>query len=75
MASFTYANADRKPLNYVSDQYGYELDITATYKLTSNLTYMLGGGYLWTGDYFKGTSTNNSTQNDYMVINKLTLTF
>ncbi len=56
MTSFTYANADRKPLNYVSDQYGYELDVTATYKLTSNLTYMLGAGYLWTGDYFKGTS-------------------
>ena len=75
MSSFTYANADKKPLNYVSDQYGYELDITATYKLTSNLTYMLGAGYLWTGDYFKGTSANNAVQNDFMVINKLTLTF
>jgi len=52
MASFTYANADKKPLNYVSDQYGYELDVTATYKITNNLTYMLGAGYLWTGDYF-----------------------
>jgi hypothetical protein len=75
MASFTYANADKKPLNYVSDQYGYELDLTATYKLTSNLTYMLGAGYLWTGDYFKGTSANNAVQNDYVIINKLTLTF
>jgi hypothetical protein len=75
MTSFTYASADKKPLNYISDQYGYELDVTATYKLTSNLTYMLGAGYLWTGDYFKGTSAANSVQNDYLVINKLTLTF
>jgi len=36
---------------------------------------MLGAGYLWAGDYFKGTSTANIVQNDYMVINKLTLTF
>jgi hypothetical protein len=35
---------------------------------------MLGFGYLITGDYFKGT-TNAETENDYMVINKLTLTF
>ena len=75
MASFTYAKADEKPANYVSDDYGYELDVTATYKITNNLTYMLGAGYLWAGDYFKGTSTANIVQNDYMVINKLTLTF
>lgn len=75
MTSFTYANADKKPLNYVSDQYGYELDVTAAYKLTSNLTYMLGAGYLWTGDYFKGANSANSVQNDYLVINKLTFVF
>ena len=75
MASFTYANADKKPLNYVSDQYGYELDVTATYKITNNLTYMLGAGYLWTGDYFKGTSGATNISNDYLLINKLTLVF
>jgi hypothetical protein len=75
MASFTYATADEKPANYVSDDYGYELDVTATYKITNNLTYMLGAGYLFTGDYFKGASAANSVQNDYLVINKLTLTF
>ncbi|MGV8058340.1 MAG: hypothetical protein AB2L12_10010 [Smithellaceae bacterium] len=76
MTSFSYANADKKPAtNYVSDQYGYELDVTATYKLTNNLTYMLGAGYLWTGDYFKGTNTANNVQNEFVVINKLTLTF
>jgi hypothetical protein len=75
MASFTYANADKKPANYLSDKYGYELDVTASYKITNNLTYMLGAGYLWTGDYFKGTGAANGVQDDYMVINKLTLTF
>lgn len=76
MASFTYATADKNPsANWVSKDYGYEVDLTGTYKLTSNLTYMLGAGYLWTGDYFKGTSAANQVQNDYMVINKLTLTF
>jgi hypothetical protein len=75
MAAFTYAYADKKPLNYVSDQYGYELDVTATYKITNNLNYMLGAGYLWTGDYFKGTSSATSINNDYLVINKLTLVF
>lgn len=74
-AYITYANADKKPANYVSDKYGYELDVTASYKITNNLAYMLGVGYLWTGDYFKGTSNSNNVQNDYMVINKLTLTF
>ncbi len=75
MASLTYANADKKPLNYVSDQYGYEVDITGTYKITNNLAYMLGGGYLFTGDYFKGANSANSVQNDYLIINKLSLTF
>lgn len=75
VASLTFANADKKPANYVSCQYGYELDVVATYKLTNNLSYMLGAGYLWTGDYFKGASAANAVQNDYLVINKLTLTF
>jgi hypothetical protein len=36
---------------------------------------MLGMGYLFAGDYFKGTSDLNDVQNDFLVINKLTLTF
>lgn len=75
MASLTYANADKKPLNYVSNDYGYEVDVTATYKITNNLSYMLGAGYLFTGDYFKGTNSANGVQNDYLIINKLALVF
>jgi hypothetical protein len=75
MASLSYSNADKKPIGYVSDAYGYEVDVTGTYKITNNLSYMLGFGYLVTGDYFKGTNAANNVSNDYLVINKLTLTF
>ena len=34
--------------------YGWEIDLTGTYKITNNLSYMLGAGYLFTGDIFKG---------------------
>jgi hypothetical protein len=36
---------------------------------------MLGAGYLWTGDYYKGTNAASSVTNNYLLINKLTLTF
>jgi hypothetical protein len=83
MASLAYAKADKRTiLNYASYQYtgqrkdyGWELDVTATYAITNNLSYMLGVGYLWTGDYFKGGAANYDVQDDYLVINKLTLTF
>jgi hypothetical protein len=75
MASLSYATADKKPTGFGSGVYGYEVDVTGTYKITNNLSYMLGVGYLFAGDYFKGTSTTASARDDYMVINKLTLTF
>jgi len=75
MASVSFAQADVTPANYVSKDYGYEIDVTGTYKITNNLSYMLGFGYLISGDYFKGTSSANKVKNDYLVINKLCLTF
>ena len=36
---------------------------------------MLGIGYLFAGDYYKGTNGANDINNDFLVINKLTLTF
>ena len=58
----SYANADKKPsAAWLFNDYGYEVDLTATYKITNNLSYMLGGGYLFTGKYFKGTSDANQT--------------
>jgi hypothetical protein len=34
----------------------------------------LGAGYLFAGDYFKGTDGNSQAGDDYMLINKITLT-
>lgn len=59
----------------LSNNYGTEFDVTATYKIYDNLTYMVGAGYFLTGDYFKGTSSANKVSNDYLFLNKLTLTF
>jgi hypothetical protein len=75
MASLSYANVDKKPAGFVGGTYGTEVDLTGTYKITNNLSYMLGAGYLFTGDYFKGTDGNSHVGDDYMLINKLVLTF
>ena len=72
--SLSYMYADKKPNGFDSDKYGWEADIKASYKIYDNLTYMVGAGYLWTGDYFKG-ATNASTGNDYLLMNQLTLNF
>jgi hypothetical protein len=75
-ASISYANADKKPsAAWLYNDYGYEVDATATYKITNNLSYMLGAGYMFTGKYYKGTAETNDVNNNYIVMNKLTLTF
>jgi hypothetical protein len=86
MASVSYAMADSKTLPGIfgtdSGDYGTEIDLIGTYKITNNLTYMLGAGYLFTGDYFKGASyfdygsgVSSDVRNNFIIINKLTLTF
>jgi len=75
MASVSWATVDKKPNLVLNANYGTEVDITATYKITNNLSYMLGVGYLFVGDYFKGFSNDNVIKDNYLVINKLTLTF
>lgn len=72
---FWYLQADQTPSGFVSKDYGYEVDMTATYKIYDNLSYMVGMGYFVTGDYFKGKSSSNKVGNDYLVLNKLTLNF
>ena len=77
MASVSYAKADKTPADvWQGRSYGWEIDLTATYKITNNLSYMLGGGYWIVGDYFYGTTSNNrDLNNNFMIINKLTLIF
>lgn len=59
----------------VSKNLGMEFDVTAKYKIYDNLTYMVGAGYLWTGDYFKGNNSANTVGNDYLLMNRLSLSF
>jgi hypothetical protein len=82
--SFSHAFADKKPdpwrwdYTFPNSTYGTEIDITGTYKITNNLSYMLGAGYLFTGDYYKGyghNSVDGSVDDNFILINKLTLTF
>ena len=74
-ASLSYAHADKELFPGMKKDYGWELDVTANYKITNNLSYMLGVGYLWTGKYWRGDETDLDVQDNYLVINKLTLTF
>jgi hypothetical protein len=79
-ASVTYARLNQNPSGkYLEDKdLGYEADVTATYKIYDNLSYMIGLGYLWSGDAFKGDKHNSNqvkVENDYLLTHKLTLTF
>jgi hypothetical protein len=76
MLAVAFARADQTPTRgYVSDVYGTEVDLTSTYKIYDNLSYMVGFGYLFTGDYFKGQTATAQLSNDYIVMHRLTLTF
>ena len=79
MASVSYARAEKMPPNtftWEGRDYGWEVDLVGSYKITNNLSYMLGAGYLFTGDWYSGTTaTGQDVQNNLMVINKLSLTF
>ena len=78
--SITYAQVNEDKVNAAGDKLisknlGYEADLTASYKIYDNLEYMIGFGYLFAGDAFKGTVSTNKVSNDYLVTHKLTLTF
>lgn len=75
-ASLSMAKADEKPAaGWVDTDFGTEFDVTLTYKIFDNLSYMIGGGYWWVGDYFKGTSATNKIDDTYLLMHKLILTF
>jgi len=62
-------------VEYISDNLGTEWDVTAEYKVFDNLTYTVGAGYLWTGDFFKNTNAAQKVDNDYTILHKLNLEF
>ncbi len=74
-ATVTYATVDKKPVTTLGSSYGWEIDLVGTYKITNNLSYMLGGAYWFVGDYYKGLDQGSAVRDDFMIINKLTLTF
>ncbi|MBN1546419.1 MAG: hypothetical protein JW902_07160 [Syntrophaceae bacterium] len=81
-ASLAYAEVDEefslvdgRPYYGEDDEIGTELDVTATYSITNNLKYMVGFGYLWTGDYFAEKGYDDDVDDIYLLTNKLTLTF
>lgn len=77
-AALTYAKADEKyygTSRVVDDEIGTELDLTAAYKIYDNLSYTVGFGYLWAGDYYKGTNNNNKIDDTYLLMHRLDLVF
>ena len=71
-----WAQADETQLAGQDDEYGWEYNVGAAYKLLDNLTYEAHFGYLDTGDFFNGA--NNSpdiTENVYLMTHSLTMTF
>jgi hypothetical protein len=75
MLQASQAQADKKPAGFTRGTYGTEVDNTGTYKITNNLSYMTDFSYLFTGDYVKGKNGANKIDDDYILMNKLTLRF
>ncbi|MEI8173835.1 MAG: hypothetical protein WCH07_10195 [Deltaproteobacteria bacterium] len=74
--AYSYINAQTKPqTNWISDNIGQEFDLRATYKIFDNLSYTIGAGYFFTGDYFKGSDTTAKVDNDYLLMHQLMLSF
>ncbi|MBU1417773.1 MAG: hypothetical protein KKD01_09980 [Proteobacteria bacterium] len=71
--AFGYVYAADEMAGYEND-YGYEFDAGASYKLLDNLTYNLHFGYLSTGDFFK-MGTNVETNDITLLYNNLSMTF
>ena len=57
------------------DEYGWEYNIGAAYKLLDNLTYEAHFGYLDTGDFFKSSATNDDVNEITLMSHHLTMTF
>ena len=77
-AGFGGATADQATTanaTYLNDDIGYEFDVTATYKIYDNLSYMIGFGYLWTGDWWKVDDADAKVDDDYVLLHKLSVTF
>jgi len=61
----------------VDDEYGWEIDLGAKYKLLDNLTYEVRAAYFNTGDFFDDIATSAGQDSDdlYLLSHHLTMTF
>jgi hypothetical protein len=73
-ASVTYAWADYTA-DGVDDEIGTEIDLEATYKIFDNLEYWIGFGYLMAGDWYKGTDSSFETDDGWLIMHKLQMSF
>ncbi len=69
-----WAQADAEKAGW-DDEYGWEYNVGAAYKLLDNLTYEAHFGYLDTGDFFEGGVAGANTENVYLLTHHLTMTF
>jgi hypothetical protein len=72
---YAWLQVNEKPTGFVDDEYGKEFDIYATYKIYNNLSYTVGFGYFWTGDFYKGTNAAASLEDNFLIMNALNFTF
>jgi hypothetical protein len=70
-----YAEADETRILNQDDEYGWEYNVGAAYKLLDNLTYEAHFGYLDTGDFFNNGAATDVTENVYLLTHSLTMTF
>jgi len=73
-ASLYASYADEKQ-GYLNDDFGTEFDLEATYKIFDSVSYYIGFGYLWTGDYFKGTNAAAEVENIYFIRHQIQWSF
>jgi len=66
--------ADKELPGY-DDEYGFEYNVGAAYKLLDNLIYAVHLGYLDTGDFFKLGTKYQDTESILLASHHLTMSF
>ncbi|MCK9230799.1 MAG: hypothetical protein M0Q23_08735 [Syntrophales bacterium] len=76
-AALTYAKAHKTPVaaTLMDKEIGTELDLEASYQIFDNLSWWIGFGYLWTGDWYKANNPANQIDDTWMVMHRLQLDF
>ena len=72
--ALAYAEAD-DAMSSIDDEYGWEVDLGAKYKLLDNLTYEVRAAYFDAGDFFEETGDVDDSEDLYMLSHHLTMTF